>query len=187
MTFPALRKIVLAVLPPLVALVAGVAVAQEIPGEYLRLADPLDRPQDGYCLDIPGAGDWVQLHRPLVAHNCKIPGRHPDELVQWTTQSQLRFPAYDLCVTAQGVFRRTLPGAPVVLNRCGAQPDEELQIFIHKTDGKITLQNSGLCLQVGKHSDRTWDSGHRWRTLSLQPCETAPPELSTWEKLPDPQ
>ena len=181
------RKIFAFVFPMLFAAFAPAAhfaSAQESAGEYLRLADRLDRPQDGYCLDIPGAGDWVQLHRPLVAHNCKIPGRHPDELVRWTSQNQIRFPAYDLCATAQGVFRRTLPGAPVVLNQCGAQPDQELQIFIHRSDGKITLQNSGLCLQVGNHSDRTWEESHRWRTLSLQPCENAPPELSVWEKLP---
>ena len=164
---------------------AGPAGAQPLAGGYLRLADRLDRPGDGYCLDIPGAGDWTQLHRALVAHNCKTPGRHADELVEWTPDGRLRFPAYDLCVTAQGVFRRTLPGAALVLNRCGAAPDEELQMFIHRSDGKIVLRDSGLCLQVGSHSDRTWEATHRWRTLSLQPCESAPPELSAWEKLPD--
>ena len=166
------------------ALFASAAAAQEAEGDYLRLADRLDRPQDGYCLDITGAGEWTQFHRPLIVHNCKTPRAiAADELVEWTAEGRIRFPAFDLCATAHGIFRRTISGAPVVLNRCGAEPDEELQIFHHRADGKIALANSGLCLQAGKHSDRTWEKTHRWRTLALHPCEEAPVELSAWEKV----
>ena len=165
---------------------ASVFAQGELRGDYLRLVDRLDRPQDGYCLDITGAGEWTQLHRPLIVHNCKTPRAvAADELVEWTPQNQLRFPAFNLCVTAHGIFRRTIPGAPVVLNHCGAEPDQQLQVFHHRADGKIALANSGLCLQAGEHSDRTWEETHRWRTLSLQPCEDAPAKLSTWEKSPN--
>jgi hypothetical protein len=40
---------------------------------YIELVDRLDRPQDGYCFDLPGAGDWVDISAPVNAHNCKIP------------------------------------------------------------------------------------------------------------------
>lgn len=167
---------------------AGTAAGQggEFAGEYLRLADRLDRPADGYCLDIPGAGDWVQLRRPLVVHNCKGPARYPDELAEWTTGGKLRFPAYNLCVTAQGVFRRALPGSALLLHPCDDPYEHELQLFLRRSDGKMALANSGLCWQVGAHSERTWEKTHRWRTLSLQPCEAAPPALSAWEELPPP-
>ena len=46
----------------------------------LMLADRLDRPQDGYCLDVPGSGDWVNFSMPLTAHNCKT-GQFADESV----------------------------------------------------------------------------------------------------------
>ena len=168
----------------LAVVLAAAALAQELKGDYLRLADRLDRPRDGYCLDITGAGEWTQFHRPLIVHNCKTPRAiAADELVEWTAEGRIRFPAFDLCATAHGIYRRALPGAPVVLNRCGAAPDEELQIFHHRADGKIALANSGLCLRAGEHSDRTWEKTHRWRTLALHPCEDAPRELSVWEKI----
>jgi hypothetical protein len=38
---------------------------------HLRLAADLDRPEDGYCFDIPGAGQNLRVDLPLFAHNCK--------------------------------------------------------------------------------------------------------------------
>ena len=121
-----MRRIIFPAALAVSAFCAASAFAQgELQGDYLRLADRLDRPQDGYCLDITGAGEWTQLHRPLIVHNCKTPRAiAADELVQWTPQNQLRFPAFNLCATAHGIFRRTIPGAPVVLNHCGAEPDQ---------------------------------------------------------------
>ena len=38
---------------------------------HVRLKDRLDRPDDGYCLDILGTGGNLRLDMPLFAHNCK--------------------------------------------------------------------------------------------------------------------
>jgi hypothetical protein len=49
-------------------------------GGHLRLVDDLDRPQDGYCLDIVGSGQHIRFDLPLIAHNCKT-GLYADEAV----------------------------------------------------------------------------------------------------------
>ena len=48
---------------------------------HLRLVDKLDRPQDGYCLDIMGSGDHIRPDLPMTVHNCK-PGLYADEAVR---------------------------------------------------------------------------------------------------------
>lgn len=64
---------------PVVALLAlaFVAPASGADQAYLRLEARLDRPEDGYCLDVAGEGRWVDLSVPLAAHNCKLPERYP--------------------------------------------------------------------------------------------------------------
>lgn len=61
---------------------------------YLYLADRLDRPQDGYCIDVAGSGNWVDFTMPLNAHNCKRPGFYADEAVTFSSPGAIRFPAY---------------------------------------------------------------------------------------------
>lgn len=43
--------------------------ATERPAGHLRLVDKLDRPQDGYCLDIMGSGDHIRPDLPMTVHN----------------------------------------------------------------------------------------------------------------------
>jgi len=69
---------------------------------HIQLKDRLDRPDDGYCLDIPGTGSNLLLNVPLFAHNCKS-GPTPDSAVTYTDDGQLVFPAAQVCVTAFGV------------------------------------------------------------------------------------
>ena len=38
---------------------------------HLRLLDRLDRPEDGYCVDILGTPGNLRIDVPLFAHNCK--------------------------------------------------------------------------------------------------------------------
>ena len=90
---------------------------------YLELSDKLDRPEDGYCLDIPGAGNWVDFNVPLNAHNCKLPGLFPDGAVIFTNPGPIRFPAYKGCVTAAGLNGRSLPGAALMLKPCAGDID----------------------------------------------------------------
>ena len=43
----------------------------------LRLLDRLDRPQDGYCVDVLGVGLEARTDLPLFVHNCSSE-RYPD-------------------------------------------------------------------------------------------------------------
>lgn len=155
---------------------------------YLELADRLDRPEDGYCIDLPGSGDWVDFSMPLTAHNCKLPGLYADEAVSFTSPGPIVFPAYDGCVTATGINGGSLPGASIILRPCatdleGPTPfiSESLQNFTHRADSRIELTGSSLCLTAGPASSSTMSPTHRWRTLTLQNCATAEPSLSIWK------
>ena len=156
---------------------------------YLELADRLDRPEDGYCFDIAGAGDWVNFNMPLNAHNCKLPGLFPDGAVIFKNPGPIRFPAYQRCVTAVGLNGRSLPGAALMAKPCAEDIDENsspfvsmsLQRFRHLDDGRIELENSNLCIAVGAVSDRTFSPDHRWRALFLVDCNTIDADRSVWK------
>ena len=156
---------------------------------YLELADRLDRPQDGYCLDIAGTGDWIEFNVPLNAHNCKLPGLFADGAVTFNSPGPIHFPAYEGCVTAVGLNGLSLPGAALMVKACAKDIDtnrapfisETLQNFNHLDDGRIELDDSGLCLTVSAVSDRTFSPDHRWRALFLADCTTVDSTLSVWK------
>lgn len=160
---------------------------------YVMLKDRLDRPVDGYCIDIAGSGNWIDLRVPLSAHNCKGPGVAPDQALHHDPASgQLRFPAYDMCVTALGRAGRSLPQMPLLVQPCAsaAQPQPtafasaSLQAFDFRADGRVELRGSGLCLVAGARSDTTFSPHDRWRALQLQECAQAPAALSQWQPPP---
>lgn len=150
---------------------------------HLRLVDNLDRPQDGYCLDILGSGDFIRFDMPMSAHNCK-PGLYADEAVVMEPNGQIHFPVYGACATAAGINDKVLAGAAVMPRACDEQSpfleSQYLQHFEHRPDGRIELQGSGLCLTVGENSESTFDASHRWRALFMEHCEKAPLSLSQW-------
>ncbi len=158
---------------------AGAAAEQ-----HLRLIDRLDRPRDGYCIDIPGTPGNLRTDIPLFAHNCKA-GLPPDAAVVFTREGHIRFPAPDKCVTIAGVNRGALPGAAAMLADCGASTiffnAANFQRFELKPDGRLVLKNSNLCLAVGAVSAVTYSSADRWRTLFVDDCDTAEARLSRWE------
>ena len=158
--------------------------AAERPAGHLRLVDKLDRPQDGYCLDIMGSGDHIRPDLPMTVHNCK-PGLYADEAVRLEPDGRLHFPAYRLCATVAGLNGRALAGAAVMPRPCGERSPfmeaDALQRFVHRPDGRVELRGSGLCLSAGTESDRTFEATHRWRTLSVARCNHADPKLSRWQ------
>ena len=161
---------------------ANAAPQRQTPG-HLRLVDDLDRPQDGYCIDILGSGQHIRFDMPLSAHNCK-PGLYQDEAVVFESGGRIRFPAYDACVTAAGINQSVLAGAALMPRRCGERSPfleaDALQRFIHRADGRVELAGSGLCLTVGEQSGPTFDATHRWRALFMQQCEKAALSHSRW-------
>jgi hypothetical protein len=169
-------------------LVSCTSIAQERPNiegaGHLRLVENLDRPQDGYCLDIIGSGQHLRFDLPLIAHNCK-PGLYADEAVKMEPNGFIRFPAFDKCATVVGLNSRALPGTAVVPKDCGERTPfldtEGLQKFDHRKDGRVELSGSGLCLTVGYKSDSTFYPDHRWRPLFVESCENAEPARSRWK------
>ena len=158
---------------------AGAAAEQ-----HLRLIDRLDRPRDGYCIDIPGTPGNLRTDIPLFAHNCKV-GLPPDAAVVFTPEGYIRFPAPNKCVTIAGVNRGALPGAAAMLADCGTSSiffnAANFQRFELKADGKLVLKNSNLCLAVGAVSAATYSSADRWRTLFVDDCDRVDAKLSRWE------
>ena len=145
---------------------------------HLRL---LDRPEDGYCVDIPGSPRNMRVDVPLFAHNCK-PSLTSDSAVVFTSDGLIRFPAVDRCITVAGVNSAALPGASILLRKCNEpMPFFRLQRFTHRDDGRLTVAGSELCLTVGPQSAATFSPSDRWRTLFVDDCATAEPTRSRWE------
>lgn len=152
---------------------------------HMRLKDDLDRPQDGWCLDVVGSGPHIRFDMPLIAHNIK-PGLYADEAVEFTEDGQIRFPAYPgYCVTVMGLNEFALPGAALMLKRCGEDIPflnaSKFQTFELLDNGMVQLKGTDLCITVGDESERTFDPTHRWRTLYMERREDCDPARSTWE------
>jgi len=163
-----------------IALLSSHAVSAEL--LHVRLKDRLDRPEDGYCLDIVGTASNMVLDVPLFAHNCKR-GPTPDSAVTYDDKGQLVFAGPQVCVTAFGVNDTVLPGTPVLLRPCNFSraffDTSNLQKFDHLENGQLQLRGYELCLAVGEESSHTYSSGDRWRVLSMQ--STIALAYSEWE------
>lgn len=177
-----IRRSLVAISLGLVAICASADPRLEGTG-HLRLVNDLDRPQDGYCLDLMGSGDQVRLDMPLTAHNCK-PGLYHDEAVRLEPTGHIHFPTYNACATVAGLNGKPLPGVAVMPRRCNEQSAflnaGPLQMFTFHEDGKVELNGSGLCLAVGGRSESTFDATHRYRALFMADCASADPKLSRW-------
>ena len=151
---------------------------------HLRLLDRLDRPEDGYCVDVLGTPRNMRVDLPLFAHNCK-PSLTGDSAVVFTPDGLIRFPAVDRCITVAGVNSVALPGASILLRTCNESmpyfETSELQRFTHRDDGRLTIGGSELCLTVGPRSAATYSPSDRWRTLFVDDCTTAEPARARWE------
>lgn len=151
---------------------------------HLRLLDRLDRPQDGYCVDVPGTGRNMRVDLPLFAHNCK-PALTLDSAVVFTIEGHIRFPAVDRCMTVAGVNSVALPGASILLRACNESmpffETSELQRFTLRADGRLVLDGSELCLTVGSQSATTYSPSDRWRTLFVDDCAVTEPVRSQWK------
>ena len=158
--------------------------AQPTAASHLRLLDRLDRPEDGYCVDILGTGQTLRTDLPLFAHNCK-PRLTNDSAVVFTPDGLIRFPAVDRCITVAGVNSAALPGASVLLRPCNESipffESSALQRFTLQGDGRLVLTGSALCLTVGSQSATTYSPSDRWRALFVDKCATAAPARSRWE------
>ena len=155
-----------------VSLVLASLIPLTASAQQLRLEDPLDFPQEGYCVDVLGVGDTARADLPLVAHNC-LPGRESVDRIVTEQDGRLYMPAFDACLTAFGVTT-ALPGSPVILRPCGAResflPADQLQRFEWTDENRLRLTSTSLCLTIGGDAHPTFSPSHRWRTLTMETC-----------------
>lgn len=167
---------------------SGQAFSQPEAREYLQLKDRLDRPDDGYCLDVVGSGRHIRLDMPLTAHNCKGPQAYADEVVQYRSDQSLYFPAYEGCVTVMGLNDKALAGNALMLKACGAEQPflnaKNFQQFEFNSQEQLQLKGSHLCIAAGTESHTTYSPDHRWRSLLMLPCEEADLARSVWQLVP---
>ena len=104
------RRIIRQFIPGGLLAALAFSAAADSGARHLRLADRLDRPADGYCVDILGVGDYLRMDLPLFAHNCK-PVLTTDSAVIYEPDGRIRFPAVNRCITVAGVNSRALPRA----------------------------------------------------------------------------
>lgn len=156
--------------------------------QYLQLKDRLDRPSDGYCLDVVGSGQYIRLDMPLTAHNCKGPQVYADEVVEYRSDQSLYFPAYEGCVTVMGLNDKALAGNALMLKRCGVEQPflnaKRFQKFKFNKQGQVQLVGSSLCISAGQDSHTTYSPDHRWRSLIMLPCKEVELARSVWQMVP---
>ena len=167
---------------------SGQALSQPEPKQYLQLKDRLDRPSDGYCLDVVGSGKHIRLDMPLTAHNCKGPQIYSDEVFQYRSNQSLYAPAYDGCVTVMGLNDKALAGNALMLKACGVEQPflnaKNFQKFEFNSKGQIQLIGSHLCIAAGAESHTTYSPEHRWRSLLMLSCAEADLTHSVWQLVP---
>ena len=155
--------------------------------KYMQLTDKLDRPVDGYCLDVVGSGPNIRFDMPLTAHNCKGPQVFYDEVVELRKDGTLYFPQYKGCVTVMGNNKTALPKNALMLKPCGVkQPflnTAPFQHFEYTSKKQLQLKGSTLCIVVGDVSHTTFSPDHRWRSLYMEVCSKAEPKLSRWHTI----
>lgn len=152
---------------------------------FMKLLDKLDRKHDGYCLDIVGVGNNVRLDMPLITHNCKVEDDFPvDELLIHRKDRTIYFPAYEGCATVMGLNNNALPYNALMLKRCHKdQPflkATKFQKFLINKNQQLQLEGTSLCITAGDIAKSTYSPAHRWRSLYMQECSVAKPNLSQW-------
>lgn len=156
--------------------------AKDVPYQ-IKLIETLDRPQDGYCLDVAGSGKYIRTDLPLIGHNCK-PGLYSDEAFELRKDGTIYFPAYDLCVTVSGVNKYVLDYTSLTLQECHKETPflktKFMQKFEYTKEKKIKHKNSNKCLVMGEESSQTFSPSHTWRTLYMKECSKTDSKRSTW-------
>jgi len=152
--------------------------------KHLRLIAALDRPHDGYCIDVVGTPGNLRTDLPLFAHNCKRT-LTSDSAVVFDAQGFIRFRALDLCITAAGINGRALPGAAAILLKCGSSAAfmqaTPLQAFSLRDNGMLVLRGSDVCLAVGPESATTYSPYDSWRPLFFDNCDTIASDRARWQ------
>ena len=106
----------------------------------LRTIQPLDEPR-GYCVDIRGEGQTLQLDEPLQLHTCKYGAPLDDQRFERTADGAIRAPAYNRCLEAA----RLQAGAQLLVRPCASAPMQQWTMAW----GRLSpASRSDLCVTV---------------------------------------
>ncbi|MGQ7846590.1 ricin-type beta-trefoil lectin domain protein [Granulosicoccus sp. 3-233] len=143
----------------------------------ITLDDELDGILNGYCIDIAGGNENVDINKGLQAHTCySYRGSLGTDQIFDTAHladNELYMTDYDVCATLSGLEA----GATVGLADCdGSEPQQ----FVFDDDGRIFAKAApALCLTVAQDTRMGKGSQHQIKALTLESCsdELAPQQL----------
>jgi hypothetical protein len=145
-------------------------------GDFIRLVDGLDEPEEFYCFDLAGWGDHLQLDDPLQTHTCK--GRGGQDQMFHFDGKRLKVSLYDRCVQVAGSSGITLAGSAVLARPCSDSPLQDLSL---NDAGQIQIGTTAYCLGAGEDSAEASGPSHMWRTLVTVKCDSAQAAFATWQ------
>lgn len=166
------------IIPATILLFSSLLQAQdkEPGGDFIRLVDGLDEPEEFYCFDLAGWGANLQLDDPLQTHTCK--GRGGQDQMFHFDGNRLKVSLYDRCVQVAGSSGVTLAGSAVLARPCSDNPLQDMAL---NDSGQIQVGETDYCLGAGEDSAEASGPSHMWRTLVAVKCDSAQAALATWQ------
>lgn len=147
---------------------------------FMRSVDTLGDPR-GYCLDVPGFGDSLDLDAPVQTHSCKYdrPGFYDDELLELTSEQRLRWTNYERCLAAAELEA----GAALESRACDSQAAHEWALH---DDGRLTPASAPeLCVTLADErtvagTDLMTVPPYSSRGVSVEPCSANAGHRQAW-------
>ena len=140
-------------------------------GVFLRTAQPVDDDFRGYCIDVAGYGENINLDAALRVHTCKygVEGNE-DMLFEWIAPDRVRMSEYDVCIAANEISE----GEELFVQSCSGV---EEQSWALTPEGMLTpTSRPDLCLTLA--DERRPAGAPSWlspvyhaREISLESCD----------------
>ena len=141
-------------------------------GAFLRTTQALDEEPRGYCLDVSGPPERINLDAALQVHTCKYGQSNEDQLFEWVEPGRVHMPEYDVCLAANNIDA----GEKLFVQSCASA---EHQSWNLTAAGLLSpTSRPDLCVTLGAEprpaGAPAWLSPvYHARELSLERCDGA--------------
>ncbi|MGL4234800.1 ricin-type beta-trefoil lectin domain protein [Tabrizicola sp.] len=144
----------------------------------VTLADDLDDILNGYCIDIAGGNENVDITRGLQGHTCYSYrgdlGTDQKFETEKFAENQLYMTDFDVCATLSSLDA----GATIGLAACDGS---DMQNFTFTGEGTITpVAAPTMCLTLASETRLGRGSQHQIKVMTLAACEDAQSAYQTW-------
>ncbi len=146
----------------------------------IALQDDLGGILSGYCIDIKGGNQNIDIANGLQAHTCYsyrgALGSNQTFDSDRIADSQLYMPEYEVCAQLSGLEA----GASVGLEEC---TNTALQKIALTADGRLSpVDASDMCLTAGEETrfGRGGTSQHQIKNLTLEACDDNAQSRQLW-------